>query len=119
MRLSLRIFVCLALGIATAGTGLALNPDRTITQYLHRIRQPLRGNQQAYIFALKQTRDHYLWLGTMDGVLRYDGDRFAPVPALQQAGAAFTASLDQQQFHALGLVLVGLALRSDLENSIM
>ena len=33
----------------------------------------------------------------------------AHVPALQQAGAAFTASLDQQQFHALGLVLVGLA----------
>ena len=34
----------------------------------------------------------------------------AHVPALQQAGAAFTASLDQQQFHALGLLLVGLAL---------
>ena len=34
----------------------------------------------------------------------------AHVPALQQAGAAFAASLDQQQFHALGLVLVGLAL---------
>jgi len=34
----------------------------------------------------------------------------AHVPALQQAGATFAASLDQQQFHALGLVLVGLAL---------
>ena len=34
----------------------------------------------------------------------------AHVPALQQAGASFAASLDQQQFHALGLVLVGLAL---------
>ena len=34
----------------------------------------------------------------------------AHVPALQQAGAAFTASLDQQQFHAMGLVLVGLGL---------
>ena len=32
----------------------------------------------------------------------------AHVPALQQAGASFAASLDQQQFHALGLVLVGL-----------
>ena len=31
----------------------------------------------------------------------------AHVPALQQAGAVFTASLDQQQFHALGLVLLG------------
>jgi len=34
----------------------------------------------------------------------------AHVPALQQAGPAFAASLDQHQFHALGLVLVGLAL---------
>ena len=34
----------------------------------------------------------------------------AHVPVLQQAGAAFAASLEQQQFHALGLVLVGLAL---------
>ena len=31
----------------------------------------------------------------------------AHVPVLQQAGASFAASLDQQQFHALGLVLVG------------
>ena len=31
----------------------------------------------------------------------------AHVPALQQGGAALAASLDQQQFHALGLVLVG------------
>ncbi len=34
----------------------------------------------------------------------------AHVPALQQGGAAFAASLDLQQFHALGLVLVGLVL---------
>lgn len=35
----------------------------------------------------------------------------AHVPALQQGGAAFAASLDQHQFHALGLVLVGMVLR--------
>lgn len=34
----------------------------------------------------------------------------AHVPALQQGGAMLAASLGQQQFHALGLVLVGLAL---------
>ncbi|MFM7024513.1 MAG: DUF423 domain-containing protein [Limnohabitans sp.] len=33
----------------------------------------------------------------------------AHVAVLQQAGASFAASLDQQQFHALGLVLLGLA----------
>ncbi|MFM8576757.1 MAG: DUF423 domain-containing protein [Limnohabitans sp.] len=35
----------------------------------------------------------------------------AHVPALQQGGAAFAASLDQHQFHALGLLLVGALLR--------
>ena len=35
----------------------------------------------------------------------------AHMPALQQNAAAFAASLDQQQFHALGLVLVGLAMQ--------
>ena len=34
----------------------------------------------------------------------------AHVPALQQAGPALTASLDQQRLHALGLVLVGVLL---------
>ena len=34
----------------------------------------------------------------------------AHVPVLQQAGATFDASLDQQQFHALGLMLVGMLL---------
>jgi uncharacterized membrane protein YgdD (TMEM256/DUF423 family) len=33
----------------------------------------------------------------------------AHVPALQQAGAALASSLDMQQLHALGLLLVGLA----------
>ncbi len=35
----------------------------------------------------------------------------AHVPALLQGGAAFAASLDQHQFHALGLLLVGALLR--------
>ncbi len=34
----------------------------------------------------------------------------AHVPALQQGGASFAASLDQQQLHSLGLVLVGVVL---------
>ncbi|MEN9889081.1 MAG: hypothetical protein RL559_1118 [Pseudomonadota bacterium] len=33
----------------------------------------------------------------------------AHVPALQAAGATFSASLEMQQLHALGLLLVGLA----------
>lgn len=63
---------------------MALNPDHKITQYSHRIRQVQKGIQPAFISVVKQTSDGYLWLGTQDGVIRFDGDRFSPVPALQQ-----------------------------------
>jgi uncharacterized membrane protein YgdD (TMEM256/DUF423 family) len=38
----------------------------------------------------------------------------AHVPTLQQGGASWAASLDQQQFHSLGLILVGLLLERRL-----
>ncbi len=66
------------------GTAAALNPDHKITQYSHRIRQVQKGIQPAFISVVKQTSDGYLWLGTQEGVIRFDGDRFSPVPALQQ-----------------------------------
>lgn len=83
-RSSPRILTCLAVALLIAGTALALNPDHKITQYSHRIRQVQRGIQPAFISVVKQTRDGYLWLGTQDGVIRFDGDRFSPVPALQE-----------------------------------
>jgi signal transduction histidine kinase/ligand-binding sensor domain-containing protein len=75
---------CLAVALSIGGSALALNPDHKITQYSHRIRQVQRGIQPAIISVVKQISDGYLWLGTQDGVIRFDGDRFSPVPALQQ-----------------------------------
>jgi signal transduction histidine kinase/ligand-binding sensor domain-containing protein len=68
-----------------AGPLLALNPKHQITQYLHRIWQAQPGLSQTSIYSLTQTSDGYLWLGTQNGVVRFDGIRFSPVPALQQA----------------------------------
>jgi signal transduction histidine kinase/ligand-binding sensor domain-containing protein len=71
--------------LAVSAPILALNPNHQITQYVHRIWQAQPGLLQTSIYALSQTRDGYLWLGTQSGVVRFDGMRFSPVEALRQA----------------------------------
>jgi ligand-binding sensor domain-containing protein/signal transduction histidine kinase len=54
----------------------ALDPSRSLTQYLHRIWQSQQGLPPATIFSIEQTSDGYLWLGTQFGLIRFDGLRF-------------------------------------------
>lgn len=53
-------------------------PDRALTQYLHRIWQTQQGLPQGTLYAIAQTRDGYLWLGSQTGLVRFDGVRFTP-----------------------------------------
>jgi signal transduction histidine kinase/ligand-binding sensor domain-containing protein len=64
----------------------ALDPDTALSQYIHRIWQTQQGLPQASIYALAQTRDGYLWLGTQTGLVKFDGVRFSAVDALSDAG---------------------------------
>lgn len=41
-----------------------------------------RGLPHNTVLALAQTRDGYLWIGTWEGLLRFDGSRFSEPPAL-------------------------------------
>jgi ligand-binding sensor domain-containing protein/signal transduction histidine kinase len=66
------------LSLAVALPLFALNPGRRLTQYLQRIWQVRQGLPQSGIFAIHQTPDGYLWLGTPDGLVRFDGVRFTP-----------------------------------------
>ena len=61
------------------GTAFALDTDRNLTQYVHRIWQNQIGLPQATISAIWQSLDGYLWLGTQSGVVRFDGVRFTPL----------------------------------------
>jgi ligand-binding sensor domain-containing protein/signal transduction histidine kinase len=70
-----RIATWLALA-ALAVPASALDPGRRLTQYLQRIWQTRQGLPQSSILAIRQTRDGYLWLGTADGLVRFDGVRF-------------------------------------------
>jgi ligand-binding sensor domain-containing protein/two-component sensor histidine kinase len=55
---------------------LALDPSRTLTQYVHRIWTLQQGLPAGTIYDIWQTHDGFLWLGTQTGLVRFDGVRF-------------------------------------------
>lgn len=67
---------------ASAGMMFGLDPNRTLTQYVHRIWQVQQGLPESSIYAILQTRDGYLWLGTQTGLVRFDGVRFTPLESI-------------------------------------
>jgi signal transduction histidine kinase/ligand-binding sensor domain-containing protein len=54
----------------------ALDPAKAITQYRHEVWRTRDGLPQSSAEALAQTRDGYLWIGTQEGLARFDGVRF-------------------------------------------
>jgi signal transduction histidine kinase/ligand-binding sensor domain-containing protein len=76
-------FVLLALCLPTALSRVyALDADRSLRQYVHRVWQGQDGPVQSTISRIWQTRDGYIWLGTMTGAVRFDGINFTPVERL-------------------------------------
>ena len=69
------------IAVAVAAVGLprvasALDPARSISQYVQNVWRVEEGLPHNTVRALKQTRDGYLWLGTFGGLARFDGVRF-------------------------------------------
>ena len=53
-----------------------LEPSKKISQYVHYTWDTRDNLPQATIWGLTQTRDGYLWLGTEEGLVRFDGVKF-------------------------------------------
>jgi ligand-binding sensor domain-containing protein/anti-sigma regulatory factor (Ser/Thr protein kinase) len=68
--------VLYALLLGSAMTLPALDSNRTLTQYVHRIWTVQQGLPAGTIYAIWQTNDGFLWLGTQTGLERFDGVRF-------------------------------------------
>ncbi len=66
----------LSLLILLAVPSAALDPNKTLTQYAHRIWGQEEGLFQPTIYSILQTRDGFLWLGTQDSLIRFDGLHF-------------------------------------------
>ena len=54
----------------------ALDPGRSITQYMQTNWVVEDGLPQSAVVAIQQTRDGYLWIGTVEGLARFDGIKF-------------------------------------------
>ncbi|MCP4898035.1 MAG: diguanylate cyclase [bacterium] len=83
--------IALFLALGVAASALALDPDKSLTQYIHESWQMDRGLPQNSVLAIEQTSDGYLWLGTFGGLARFDGVRFevfnrTDTPKLTQTG---------------------------------
>ena len=73
-----RILSLIYLGIfcTLSHTTFALDPNKAVTQYMQQNWQHKDGLPQNTVTAIAQTPDGYLWLGTLEGLVRFDGVRF-------------------------------------------
>ena len=74
-RVMRRVALVLGVLVAGCGCGLALNPSLEISQYAHTAWTVRDGFSVGNIYAMAQTPDGYLWLGTEFGLYRFDGVR--------------------------------------------
>lgn len=66
----------LAALVALAGPAWSLDPHKSLTQYTRAVWTQANGLPQDNIRAITQTTDGYLWVGTDDGLARFDGYDF-------------------------------------------
>ena len=75
-RLLLRYAIVGLAAVCFAISASAVDPTRTVSQYLHDSWGIERGWPGGSITAIAQTSDGYLWIGTNKGLVRFDGFNF-------------------------------------------
>jgi ligand-binding sensor domain-containing protein/signal transduction histidine kinase len=77
------LLVCLASLLLGEGNRrlFALDGKRSITQYVYAAWGVDKGYTGGAVYAIAQSSDGYLWLGTERGLVRFDGSEFTPVRA--------------------------------------
>jgi signal transduction histidine kinase/ligand-binding sensor domain-containing protein len=92
----LYVLVVLAFLAIPSGNLYAVMPDRHINQYGHRSWKIEDGYLGASPRSIAQDRDGYLWLGTYNGLYRFDGVRFvrwAPPAGMHLPSSRITSLL--------------------------
>ena len=76
-KLNLRVLSpFLLLLLCWGGPSLALDPRRELAEYSRNVWLTENGLPQNTVHAVAQTRDGYLWIGTGEGLARFDGMNF-------------------------------------------
>ncbi len=78
--------VLLAAAWLAAAPAGALDPHKAVTQYGHEAWGVEQGLPQNSVQAILQGRSGYLWLGTEEGLVRFDGVRFVVFDRRNTAG---------------------------------
>ena len=65
-----------ALLASPCSRALALDPSQALDRYVHQTWTTDEGLPQNSVYAIAAARDGYLWLGTDEGLVRFDGSRF-------------------------------------------
>src|SRR5215471_8345559 len=68
------VFVLLLLSIAPGV--LALNPNKNLSEFGNQVWLTENGLPQNTVQTILQTRDGYLWIGTQEGLARFNGTGF-------------------------------------------
>ncbi len=87
------------------GDLLALSPSKALTQYTRTVWTQEQGLPQDTIRAIAQTPDGYLWLGTDEGLARFDGYDF--VTFSMGSGALPSNSVSALSVGPSGILWIG------------
>src|SRR5580698_5256131 len=71
-----RLPALLWLAMSFAGPQYAMDPNRAMSQYIHDQWSAERGFPRGPVYAIAQSTDGYLWIGTQAGLVRFDGLNF-------------------------------------------
>ena len=70
------LILLLSLFPTTGGTAYALDTPRELSQFGHEVWLTENGLPQNTVHAIAQTNDGYIWIGTEEGLARFDGVKF-------------------------------------------
>jgi ligand-binding sensor domain-containing protein/signal transduction histidine kinase len=73
---ALRICATALLAAGSTHIALAIDPNRTMSQYVRQQWGLENGFPRGPVYAIDQTADGYLWIGTEAGLVRFDGLSF-------------------------------------------
>lgn len=66
-------------GLLAIGTAYGIDPDRAMSQYVRERWGAEQGFPKGPVYAISQTPDGYLWIGTDAGLIRFDGWNFRSI----------------------------------------
>ncbi|MCU0662295.1 MAG: methyl-accepting chemotaxis protein [Myxococcota bacterium] len=71
-----KILLVIVVAVLCAHRAEALDVDKSLSQYVHQSYGLESGLPQISALALAQTTDGYIWVGTQEGLVRFDGVEF-------------------------------------------